>query len=96
MLEVDKKSLGYFDMKQLVNMLSQYQFIVDKQKDLLEAFREIDHDADGFIPKDELVKYLGSMGEPLNEDEINYLVNISSKASTNDQDGNPLDLIDLE
>ena len=77
-------------------MLSQYQFVVDKQKDLLDAFREIDHDADGFIPKDELIKYLGSMGEPLSEDEINYLVNISSKANQQDEDGNHLDLIDLE
>ena len=52
-------------MKELVNLLSQYKFQIDKQKDLLEAFREIDHDADGFVPQEELIKYMTSFGEPL-------------------------------
>ena len=30
-LVVDKKSLGYFSMKELINLLSHYKFDIDKQ-----------------------------------------------------------------
>mmetsp|Transcript_2111 Transcript_2111/g.3729 ORF Transcript_2111/g.3729 Transcript_2111/m.3729 type:complete len:81 (+) Transcript_2111:316-558(+) len=80
-------------MKELVSLLSNYKFKTDKQKELIEAFRELDHDADGFIPKDELVKYLASMGEPIEEHEINHLVTISKQ--TMDPE-NSMELIDIE
>ena len=38
---VDKKSLGYFSMKELKNLLEHYKFEIDKQYELLEAFREL-------------------------------------------------------
>ena len=77
MLEVDKKQQGYFSMRDLVGMLSKYKFRIDKQKYLLESFREIDHNADGFIPIDELRKYMNSMGEPLEDHEINFMLDLA-------------------
>ena len=71
---VDKKSLGYFSMKELVILLSEYKFKTDKRKDLYEALLEIDNNGDGYISKSELVKYMVSMGEPLEENEVEYLM----------------------
>ena len=42
------------------------------------AFKELDHDADGFIPQDELVQYLTMMGEGLHNTEIDYMLNIAN------------------
>ena len=69
-LVVDKKSLGHFSMKELVILLSEYKFKTDKQKELFEAFQEIDHNGDGYISKDEILKYMVSMAEPLEENEV--------------------------
>ena len=54
----------------------------------MEAFREIDHDADGFVPQDELIKYMTSFGEPLEQNEVNYLIDLAKDPSSN--------LIDIE
>ena len=64
-------------MKELVILLSHYKFQIDKQKDLLEAFREIDHDADGFITQEELSKYMTGFGEPLEQKEMQYLMELA-------------------
>ena len=45
-------------MKELKMLLSKYKFKQDKQKHLLEAFRELDQDGDGFIPKYELTQFM--------------------------------------
>ena len=66
MLFVDRKQQGYFTENDLIILLSSYKFDLDKQSELLEAFRELDHDADGLVPKDQLTKQLTTMGEPLN------------------------------
>ena len=55
---------------------------------MLEAFREIDHDADGFVPQDELIKYMTSFGEPLEQNEVKYLIDLAKDPSSN--------LIDIE
>ena len=57
-LVVDKKSLGYFSMKELVILLSEYKFKTDKQKDLYEALLELDNNGDGYISKKELEVYM--------------------------------------
>ena len=44
---------------------------------MLEAFRELDQDADGFIPKSEMAKYMNSMGEPLEDHEIAYMLELA-------------------
>ena len=75
-LVVDRKALGYFSMQQLVEMLSDYKFKTDKRQELLEAFQEIDQNADGFIPKREMEEFMKRMGEPLEENEVSYLLDL--------------------
>ena len=47
--EIDKKNRGYFTLKELVTLLSNFSFHDDTQVGLLQAFGELDTDADGFI-----------------------------------------------
>ena len=81
-LEVDRKSLGYFSMKELVTLLSNYKFKTDKRQELLEAFEEIDQNADGYIPKAELKEFMTGMGEPLEENEIQYLLDLTANTDS--------------
>lgn len=90
MLFVDRKQQGYFSENDLVILLSSYKFDIDKQSELLEAFRELDHDADGFVPRDQMIKYMTSMGEPLEQFEINYMMELAQ------QEGGDPNLIDIE
>ena len=53
---------------------------------LLESFREIDHDGDGFIPKAELKKQLNQMGEPLEDHEMEYLMNLATDPNSSNPD----------
>ena len=73
-------------MKELVILLSQFKFQIDKQKQLLESFREIDQDGDGFISKQELSKYLTSMGEPLEDMEMQYLIDLATDKESSTPD----------
>eukprot|EP00356_Strombidium_inclinatum_P003421 CAMPEP_0170504530 /NCGR_PEP_ID=MMETSP0208-20121228/48207_1 /TAXON_ID=197538 /ORGANISM="Strombidium inclinatum, Strain S3" /LENGTH=98 /DNA_ID=CAMNT_0010784847 /DNA_START=203 /DNA_END=496 /DNA_ORIENTATION=- len=72
-------------MRELVNLLSEFKFHTDKRKDLLECFREIDHDADGLISKEEVIKYLTSMGEPLEVHELEYLLQVAAPADSSEK-----------
>ena len=78
-------------MKELVNLLSSYKFQIDKQNELLEAFREIDQDADDRIPRSELEKFLRSMGEPLEDFEVKHLVKLCEDTG----DKNQIDIVKL-
>ena len=75
-LVVDKKSLGHFTMKELVILLSEYKFKTDKKKELFQSLAEIDNNGDGYISTAELVKYMQSMAEPLEDNEAEYLIKI--------------------
>lgn len=88
-LFIDKNQIGKFSMKELITLLSEFKFIFDKQKDLLEAFQDLDYDGDGYIPKDEMIKFMTIMGEPLDEKEQEYLLDLSSK---NSADPNMIDI----
>ena len=73
-------------MKELINLLSHYKFEIDKQHQLLEAFREIDHDADGFISKADLTTYMQTMGEPLDQNEMKYMLDLAADPSSKNRD----------
>ena len=77
-LQVDRKGLGYFSVNDMLRLLSQYKFQTDQQKKLLESFRELDHDADGYISKEVLERYMVSMGEPLQDFELKYLMDLAT------------------
>ena len=49
-LAVDKNFIGFFNLNDLTNLLAEYNFKVDKQTDLRQAFSDIDHNSDGYIP----------------------------------------------
>ena len=68
--EVDKKNRGYFTLKELVKLLSNFSFHPDTQQGLLAALSELDTDADGFIEISDLKSYLTSVGEPLTDEEM--------------------------
>ena len=83
-------------MDDLKYLLSNYTFKIDKQKELLQAFQELDADADGFIPKKDLGDMLQKMGEPLEPDELQFLFDEAAVANTGDGDKCPKDHIDIE
>ena len=68
-----RKGKGVFEMRDLKDLLCNYTFKIDKQKELLAAFRELDHDGDGYIPKNVLGDFLMKMGEPLEQEELSFL-----------------------
>ena len=47
---IDKKSLNFFTVKDLKNLLANYEFRYDKKCELISSFEELDDNADGFIP----------------------------------------------
>ena len=80
--EVDRKNRGYFTLKELINLLANFSFHDDTQSGLLQAFSELDTDADGFIEFSELEDYLKSVGEPLSEEEISLFKQLSRDESS--------------
>ena len=64
-------------MNDMVRLLSEYQFQQDRQSDLLIAFQELDHDADGYIPENDLVQFVTTMGEALEKNEVNYMLQMA-------------------
>ena len=73
-------------MKELKNLLEHYKFEIDKQYELLEAFREIDHDADGYISRADLTTYMQTMGEPLDANEMKYMLDLASDPSSKNRE----------
>ena len=69
-------------MKELVTLLSNFKFKTDKRQELLEAFQEIDQNADGYVPQADLKAFMTGMGEPLEDNEIQYLLNLCSNCDT--------------
>ena len=69
-LQVDGKSKGFFNLEQLLTLLGEFEFKQDTEEEIIEAFRELDHDGDGYIPSEEFGKYLSQMGEGFNSEEI--------------------------
>ena len=80
--EIDRKNKGYFTLKELVTLLEKYSFKEDTQAGLLEAFAELDQDADGFIEADELCDYLRSVGEPFTDEEMGEFVKLARDESS--------------
>ena len=70
----------------MVRLLSQFKFQTDQQKTLLEAFRELDNDADGFVSKETLTNYMQTMGEPLQDHELKYLFDLAIDKNSNNPD----------
>ena len=70
MAMLDKFNQGRFTFEKLRDLLCQYSFKEDTQENLLEALKELDDDADGYISRQNLEPILKTLGEGLSQDEI--------------------------
>lgn len=86
MCEVDKKNKGYFTFNDLIKLLQEFQFKEDTEQELLHAFQELDHDADGLIHKDTLANFLITMGEVFNSTEITEFMNAATDRHSENED----------
>ena len=62
----------------------------DTEKEMLKALQELDHDADGFIPKEDMIQFLTGMGETFKEEEVMEFL----KYAINEEDPTD-DMIDI-
>ena len=81
MVEVDKKTRGYFTMSELVSMLQETKFHSDQESELLIALQELDHDADGYIKREELAQFMSTMGEHLSSEELKEFMSLAADTS---------------
>ena len=88
-VSLDKANMGRFSIDRLIELLGTYSFHEQTQENLLQSFADLDDDADGFISKSEMEKYLKTMGEGLSDDELNKFMELAI-----DPDG-PQDKIDI-
>jgi len=51
-------------------VLENFKFLDDTEETLISALQELDHDADGFISKEELGQYLSTMAEVFSPEEL--------------------------
>ena len=88
--EVDKKNKGYFTMKELVTLLSNRSFETQSQDELLKSLQELDDDADGYIGKDEMRMIMTTIGESLDREEMQKLMELA-----HDSESSKPDLFDI-
>ena len=66
----NKRNKNLFTFVDLLEILSDNPNLTeDSAEDLLVALRELDDDADGYIPVPEMLQFLTSLGEVFSEDE---------------------------
>ena len=89
--EVDKKNKGYFTMRELVTLLSNRSFETQSQQELLQSLQELDDDADGYITKEEMRMILTTIGESLDREEMQKLIELAC-----DSESDKSELIDIK
>ena len=55
-------------------MASNDKCIEDQEQELIDSFRVFDIDGDGFITAAELKRVMTEYGEPLTDDEVEYMI----------------------
>lgn len=71
---------NYFLFEDLIELLQEVTFQEDTEDTLMQALLDLDDDGDGFIPKEEMMNYLTSMGEAFSQDEIKDFLAYATKA----------------
>ena len=69
-------------MKELVTLLSNRSFETQSQDELLKSLQELDDDADGFIGKDEMRMIMTTIGESLDREEMQKLMELASDSES--------------
>jgi calmodulin len=72
--EVDKNKNGTIDFPEFLALMSKKMETRENEEDIKEAFRVFDKDNTGFISVAELRHVLTSIGEKLNDDEVDELL----------------------
>ncbi|CAG2207002.1 CALM [Mytilus edulis] len=81
--DADKDGNGTVDFDEFVAMMSRYYSTMDPEKEMRDAFRVFDKDGNGYISKSELKSVMHSLGEKLNDQEIEEMI----RAADADKDG---------
>lgn len=71
---VDVDASASVDFEEFLQMISKKLASVDVQEEIKDAFREFDRDGNGVISRDELRIAITTMGEKVDEREINALI----------------------
>merc|ERR1712072_1458001 len=75
MEEVDKDKSGAIEFEEFVDLMSRTNKSKDQmQNEIREAFLTFDADGSGYITRDELVETLTTMGDPVDEEVINGMI----------------------
>lgn len=74
---------GTVDFDEFVAMMARYYATMDPEKEMRDAFRVFDKDGNGYISKYELKSVMHSLGEKLNDQEIEEMI----RAADADKDG---------
>ena len=67
--------IDFEDFKILMANMS-YESKEERDNDMMGAFKIFDKDNSGYIDKSELVRIVTSFGEPLNDDEVQSMLNV--------------------
>lgn len=75
---------NYFLFEDLLELLQEVTFEEDTEDALMQALLDLDDDGDGFIPKEEMLTYLSTMGEAFSQEEIKDFLSYAVKAEPKD------------
>ena len=77
--EVDTDGNGTVDFPEFLNLMARKMNEPDNEEDLIETFKVLDRDGDGFISGEDLRKVRSVLGDTLTDGQINDIVNESGK-----------------
>jgi calmodulin len=72
--EVDADNTGTIDFTEFLTMMARKMKETDSEEEIKEAFKIFDRDGGGFISAAELRQVMTSLGENLNDDEIDEMI----------------------
>merc|ERR1719438_421649 len=75
MNEVDTASVGSFNFPNFLNMMLRKVDEINAEDEIREAFKVFDSNGDGFINRQELGYVMDNLGEKMEKEEIESLIN---------------------
>ena len=75
--EIDKKNKGFFTLRDLISLLTITGFKRDERDELLTSLQELDDDGDGYISRQDLEGILTTIGEALDKEELQCLMELA-------------------
>merc|ERR1719516_631279 len=75
MNEVDMASIGTFNFPNFLNMMLRKVDEINAEEEIREAFKVFDSNGDGFINRQELGYVMENLGQKMEKEEIEALIN---------------------